>query len=52
MFEPSPSRGKVAPPKAVTDEGETNVPPPLSSDMLNKILEAFYLSEPDSDENS
>ena len=27
-------------------------PPPLSSDMLNKILEAFYLSEPDSDENS
>jgi len=29
MFEPSPSRGKVAPPKAVTDEGETNVPPAL-----------------------
>jgi len=24
MLEPSPSRGKVAPPQAVTDEGETH----------------------------
>lgn len=49
--------GETTPPSCTLDlvqrlERLTPAQYRIASDMLNKILEAFYLSEPDSDENS